>query len=254
MDIDLEIEQILSRANESFRSFEDELNAHFDRTSSIISGSSISSDSLITTQSIMPLPTNYVGSGMDEFMREWMEDKHDLLGQSIVDNDRSTRSNSIEQAFLLMYHNTSGMKSKIHDLNDYLHLTKYDMLLFAETWYDETIDSINITAGTNYLLYRRDRSSNAGGVAIAINNSINVAKYIQWPQLKHIEVLTLYLEKECVTLIYWPPRTDKSTREAATDEFLFLLCELRKTKMSQLLIGDFNMPGLRWSINVRLKE
>lgn len=42
MDVNSNIEFILNRANESFRNFEEELNARFNRSSSVISGSSTS--------------------------------------------------------------------------------------------------------------------------------------------------------------------------------------------------------------------
>lgn len=112
MDVNSNIEFILNRANEGFRNFKEELNARFNRSSSVISGSSTSAESLVMTQPLMPLPNNYVGPDMNDFMRKWMTDEHDLLGQSIINQSRSTQSNSTEQTITMMYRNTSGMKSK----------------------------------------------------------------------------------------------------------------------------------------------
>lgn len=169
MDVSTTIEDIFNRSMTSFHEFEEAMNARFNQSLSAISGSTISDNSASTefipmSQQIMPLPNNYEGMNMDEFMDEWMNNEQEMLGQTIINHSQSKQHNSTGQSITMVYHNTSGMKSKIHELNDYLHLTKFDMLLFAETWFDESVDSINIIAGITYTLHGRDQSSYGGGV------------------------------------------------------------------------------------------
>lgn len=191
MDMNASIEDIFNRSMLRFDEFGERLNASYNRALSAISGSTTSDDSSMTEaipvpQLLMPLPNNYEGMNMDEFMENWMNEEQDMLGHTIIDQSLSTQHDTSEHTISLVYHNASGMKSKIHELNDCLHLTKFDIFLFAETWFDESIDSVNITAGTNYTLYRRDRSAYGGGVAIASHNSVHVMKNIKWPKFIYL--------------------------------------------------------------------
>lgn len=183
-------------------------------------------------------------------MENWMQEQQDLLSQTVIEFQDMDRQDGIDQSFTFVYHNASGKKSKTDSFNDCLHWTKFDMFLIAETWYDDTVDNINIVAGTDFDLFRRDRGSNGGGVAIAIRKSIAVTSCEYWPECKFIEPITLRLVNECVTLIYWPPYNEKPSKVSSLNELL-----TRKSfKMRNLLIGDFNLTGLHWEHNIILDE
>lgn len=221
--MDRSFDEICNQMDQLFATFDEKLNA-------IRSPSTSSTDTMQPPTLLMPLPTNYEGADMNEFMENWMNDQQDVMSQTIVDLNTSVASNSVDQLLSVVYHNTSGMRSKIHDFNDSLAWTKFDLFLFAETWFDSTIEDINITAGTDFKLYRRDRAAYGGGVAAAIRNYIEVIQSIKWPEFEHIEALTLCLKNECITIYYWPPRSDRQIRAASSNELLILLERLKELR------------------------
>lgn len=78
----------------------------------------------------------------------------------------------------LYSHNISGGKSKISNINHSLATTQFDIICIQETWFDSTIDSMEIIASTNFNIYRYDRSSSlsskemGGGLVTFVRNDI----------------------------------------------------------------------------------
>lgn len=208
-----------------------------------------------STRVLMSLPTSYDCSiPLDTFMEEWMNEQQDFLSQTIVEpHDQNQQENKL-QSISFAYHNASGKKGKIHNLNDCLHWTIYDMILIAETWYDDSIDTKNIIAGTNFDLYRRDRGSNGGGVIMAIRNEIRVNSCKTWINFKLIEAITACITDENITLIYWPPFSDKRDKDASINELTILLTNLKRISSRNVIIGDFNLTGIHWTYNKILEE
>lgn len=175
-----------------------------------------------------------------------------MLSQTVIVIHDSTFETA-ELVISLMYHNASGKKSKVHQLNDCLHWTMYNLIMIAETWYNNSVNSSNITAVTIFNLYQRDRGSNAGGVIIAIRNNITVKSFNTWAQFVHIEAI-ISLENENVTLLYWPPTTMKQEKDTSLDELTTLLSSLKNTSIRNVVIGDLNLPGIAWTYNTILQE
>lgn len=153
-----------------------------------------------STRVLMPLPTSCNSNiPMDDFMKNWKNEQQDLLSQTVVEPHDLDQQEDKIQSMSMAYHNASGKRGKIHNLNDCLHWTIFDMLMIAETWYDDSIDTNNIIAGTDFDLYRRDRGWHGGGVIIAIRNDIRVVSCEKWTLFNLTEVITLRLTDGCIT-------------------------------------------------------
>ena len=61
-------------------------------------------------------------------------------------------------------------------INHYLSIhTVFHVIAVTETWLDPESDYSNIVYLNDYVLFRRDRNKNGGGVALFIHNSISAA-------------------------------------------------------------------------------
>lgn len=110
----------------------------------------------------------------------------------------------------IYYMNLSGAKSKITNINSWLLTSVFDIVVLTETWFDSTIVSSEITAGTKYNIIRRDRatfSSNkqkGGGVAILHDIGIECASLEnKFSSKKHV--------LESIMVIIRNPFTNKQT-------------------------------------------
>lgn len=78
----------------------------------------------------------------------------------------------------MICHNASGMKSKIGRINEYLGTTVFDLLLIQETWFDTSVETLELTRDTNFTAVRMHRSCTkntrirGGGTIIIIRNSL----------------------------------------------------------------------------------
>lgn len=102
--------------------------------------------------------------------------------------------------------NFSGMRSKVLQLNDYLHVSAHDIILCTETHFDSSVDMDAITNGTEFTAYTCNRThKQCGGVAIFARNSTTPALMKTW-QLPNIEAVSMMKNGSTViTLAYWPP-------------------------------------------------
>lgn len=96
--------------------------------------------------------------------------------------------------------NMSGIKTKIHKINDVLSQEHFHVYAIQETWLNHTVTSDEIIAGTNYSIVRHDRSLflsnrvNGGGVAMLIHKSIAFAEIdLLIPTILEIQVVELII-------------------------------------------------------------
>lgn len=167
------------------------------------------------------------------------------------------QSFSSPSSFNIYSHNVSGAKSKITKMNNALAITIYDVLCFQETWYDHSIDTAELVASTNYTCIRQDRSTfldakaTGGGVLILVANSLTFVEIVydfqtclEWVGIR----LTMNKLSYNILNVYFPPYR---TRSRMADELSDILRKIHAVNINDhvILLGDFNTPKIRWSID-----
>ncbi|XP_055604065.1 uncharacterized protein LOC129752302 [Uranotaenia lowii] len=156
------------------------------------------------------------------------------------------------------YQNVGGINSC---LSDYLLATScscYDVIAFTETWLNDCTLSGQIF-GPDYSVFCCDRSarnskkSSGGGVLIAVKSNLS-AQLIDdnsWCDLELVWTrIDLGDQKLYVCVLYLPP--DRSRDVALAESFSRGISKVSSSCAPEddiLVIGDFNMPGLKWCSN-----
>ncbi|XP_055604318.1 uncharacterized protein LOC129752570 [Uranotaenia lowii] len=159
------------------------------------------------------------------------------------------------EPFNIFYQNVGGVNSC---LIDYLLATScscYDVIAFTETWLNDRTLSSQII-GPDYAVFRCDRSprnskkSTGGGVLLAVKSTFP-AKPIEDDSLANLELVWIRIDfgdrKHYLCVVYVPP--DRSGDLALAESFSLCLSKVSSICSPAddiLIIGDFNLPGLKW--------
>ena len=71
------------------------------------------------------------------------------------------------------YTNIRSVLNKFYILENYINLNNIDLFFLTETWLTNKVNDATVCP-FNYNIYRSDRSSRGGGVAILFKNSLKV--------------------------------------------------------------------------------
>lgn len=113
--------------------------------------------------------------------------------------------------------------------------------MVSETWLHSDISDVDVIP-PSYQIFRRDRTSRGGGVAIILKNSFAASALAQIDDHE-----SLFLKVNCwghvfvLCAVYRPP--------SSPPEFLSLLRDhMSSLKCPRILMaGDFNLPSIKWS-------
>ncbi|XP_045449086.1 uncharacterized protein LOC123657607 [Melitaea cinxia] len=152
---------------------------------------------------------------------------------------------------LIFYQNCGGLKTKITQLKLNLLTCEYDVIILVETWLSSAVFDSEIKADS-YLMFRRDRNLNltdkkgGGGLLILVKKNINVLRRFD---LEANNIEEIYLHFPCYSDLllcacYIPP----ASKSTMFDRFF---CKLHDVHLNGhfsnlMLIGDFNLPYLKW--------
>ncbi|XP_058445613.1 uncharacterized protein LOC131426828 [Malaya genurostris] len=158
------------------------------------------------------------------------------------------------------YQNVRGMRTKTQHFLLSLSSCDYDVIVLTETWLRE--DILNSELSTNYTIYRCDRNSSSsqllrgGGVLIAIKNNLTGIA-IKMHGFEHLEQTTVRVSLPNLSLyiccIYLRPNSDPdlySSHASAVQQVLDIANSMDRV----LVVGDYNLPHLRWTFDHDLKS
>ena len=113
-----------------------------------------------------------------------------------------------------------------------------DILLVAETWLSDILYDNEITP-RGFCVYRRDRSSRGGGVAIFVRLQLCSSLFQSHDTIEAISILIS--PSLAVSCIYVPP-------SAEFPYYLSLFDFINNLSLdyNHVIIGDFNMPDIDW--------
>ena len=132
--------------------------------------------------------------------------------------------------------NCNSIKNKHIELSNYMYLNNIDIVGLNETKLDRTVELIV----PGYSIYRNDRDSRGGGVAVLIKKSIK--HYFKPTKLKNIEAVTIMVNTEIgelkIVTAYLPP-----DKKLLKDD----LNEINNYSGSYIIMGDLNARNTAWN-------
>lgn len=152
----------------------------------------------------------------------------------------------------LFYQNVRGLNTKINQARTFVNANNYDIICLTETWLSDGVMSSEMF-NSNYHVHRHDRTTHAGGSLIAIKTSL---RSVRLPELESDVVedvwVKIRLDKTWLYLccVYLPPHNSVTT--PLIREFLKNLYDVMSSiedGARVLVMGDFNMCYLNWSLN-----
>lgn len=168
-----------------------------------------------------------------------------------IDHNQENIDNTIIDIF---YFNIGGMKSKIDYVRDKLCTMDADIVCFAETWLDKTVESADIITGTPFDIIRADRGQTTstrktgGGTCILCRSGLlaeDVTNYDLLFKMRHLEYCAVKISSTIICCIYWQPHHERTHDElTALTEDMSIYHDHRL-----FFIGDFNCPKLTWMMD-----
>lgn len=141
--------------------------------------------------------------------------------------------------------NARSIINKTADLESLIITYKPHILIITETWLHCDIGDSEITP-PGFKVYRKDRGSRGGGVAILFLESLRVVRLPDMDGLECVVVKAIFEELHIIIgAFYRPPSCD--TFVEIFNEFL---CSYGKHSSNMLLAGDFNFPSVDWQNDV----
>lgn len=161
--------------------------------------------------------------------------------------------------FLTYYcQNISGAKTKVQRINELLTKSTFHAIAFQETWFGEEINDIEITKNTSYVIFRQDRSETAhhkvggGGVATLIKSEFKVKRH-SFNEIKILQYICLEVVVSDSIIFMINVYSPFGYPTESNLEIDLLLTKIEKmNKEDTIIVGDFNMPSIKWSPDLEL--
>lgn len=141
------------------------------------------------------------------------------------------------------YFNYSGMSGKGHIFNDMLATTLADIVACSETHFSTNTDTSPFIAGTQFEIFKKDRPTHGGGVAIFAKKSLNFQQ-LSYDAKLPLEAVIITNTNTLVCTVYWPPGDSRET--GPIDELLAFLHTYADTH-NIICTGDFNLRNVNWT-------
>lgn len=164
----------------------------------------------------------------------------------------------MDDKLTIYYQNCGGFRTKLNTLYFNILSNNYDIIVLTETWLVPHI-SDNEFIDQRYTVFRCDRDrvltgkKDGGGVLIAVLRNLQPSVIISSLSPNISECLIVQLPSSTpkkynlICVSYIPPKTPEVAYNMLLDK---LELELGRLDFdSIILIGDFNLPSLKWSVN-----
>lgn len=157
--------------------------------------------------------------------------------------------------FHIFYQNVRGLRSKHMIFFCNLPCTNYDALVLSETWLNSNVYNRELF-DSNYNVFRRDRETTAchnrkdgGGVLIAVAKKFVANRMSNWESNCEDLWVTIQVKhnfKIALCAIYLPPPVQNAIIDQFINNFNSLVDSING--FHTILIGDFNLGQIDWSI------
>ncbi|CAH2096742.1 unnamed protein product [Euphydryas editha] len=161
----------------------------------------------------------------------------------------------------IYYQNVRGLRTKTTDFKQSLMCNNFDIIITTETWLCDSIFDREL-ADNRYDVFRQDRnlkSSNkktGGGVMTLVRCGLDASR-VELDDYIDMEILVITIPARVLSAsadlqiltVYLPP--DYSRLSSNIDHLINLIKSLhsKNPTNSFLIIGDFNLPSIKWGSN-----
>lgn len=176
-------------------------------------------------------------------------ENHDSISQNIgatATNRTRTKLSCIPskikkaRGLKIAHLNVCSLRNKVDQLQMILHDQIYDVFAVTETWLSTDILDCEVDID-GYDLYRRDRDTRGGGVAIYVKSSISHEVCVEFNAHADIEALWIkitspHTKPVFICCIYRPPSADLTYYETMLNHFEYVMANDNDV----IILGDFN--------------
>ena len=165
-----------------------------------------------------------------------------------VANDYGTDKCNLprEKGLNIAHLNIDSLSSKVDQLRHFMYSNEVHIMALCETKLDEHI-SDDVISVNNYSIYRNDRNTHGGGVALYVND-VNITEHKlrgdlmpQSLELLAIEI-KLSMAKPIIIIVWYRPPKSSSDQ---IDIFESLLQEIEMENKEIVILGDVNCDLLK---------
>ena len=159
---------------------------------------------------------------------------------------------------MVYYQNVRGLRTKLEDLKNAIMCSAvhYDILIFVETWLNESISSSELGL-SNFNIFRVDRSSRTssfsrGGVLVAVKSSLSSFRiHPIWDDLEQIFVRVRLQHKYIIFgALYLPPASHPDLFEKHVGCVSQIFQDFSEDVFC--FFGDYNLPHAVWPTGLGL--
>lgn len=158
-------------------------------------------------------------------------------------NNVNVLSSSHQKTLSFYYCNARSLVNKRAEFD--LLLRQYDILSITETWFNESITHAMYNGSNNFNVYRKDRNSRGGGVAVFVKKCYKSCLVKLNECFENVEAIAIDIigdQPFRIVTAYRPPNYDLDKSKLLC-EFLSVICDV---SFPVIIAGDFNYPSLSW--------
>ena len=172
--------------------------------------------------------------------------------------DRSEIPNSshssvnYKSVFKCILFNAQSLCNKPCDLDYLLCTAKPDLFFVTETWLTRDVTNGMLDRHGAYHIYRADRNSKGGGVAIFCHKSLRSSQINVDTVFSTLEVVNIQVVHGCSVFnfinVYRPPGVDDVSKAytSVLVKYLQQVC-VCDSKLKNIIVGDFNLRDIDWT-------
>ena len=138
--------------------------------------------------------------------------------------------------------NARSLVNQLNSFQSYILSRDFDLIAITETWLTNSILNGEILP-SDYVVYRRDRTSRGGGVLLAVKNNLSSKQLSLSDDIESIAVEIHSSQTFIVCVLYIPPSANDFYHTQVSDVFCSLL-----RNVNVLILGDFNFPDIDWDL------
>ena len=145
--------------------------------------------------------------------------------------------------------NARSLCNKLDELHLFLHEQNVDVCCVSETWLTAAVPD-SLICPSNYTIFRHDRPTPGGGVAIFVKKAIDAVVVDIPAEFSHIEVICvdlLFSTTNCRVICFYRRPGFSDIDISYMNDCVQCFKKLCSTEKLVVITGDCNLPDINWS-------
>ena len=152
--------------------------------------------------------------------------------------------------------NATSIRGKLNQFNNFFSGHDFDVIAISETWLNEDVNDGEILDNVQYDIHRKDRDltlfqkDDGGGVLCAVHSSFKSKRRqdLETPfELLWVEIV--FNDRSIFVGTVYMPTKANATIINDFDNAIDNVMNVLKERDSLVILGDFNMPKIKWEFN-----